>query len=227
MPVATLRRANFRLLLALQLGLLLAYPLAVELRYGLAVVNGLLMIVLVSGVYAVSERRLMALVLGVAGMLFAANQWLAFFTGLQWAAVLADVLGGLFFSLVAWALLSRLLTEPEVHVDTIVGAVSVYLLAGFAFAFLHSATAQLSPSAYAAVLYEGRPVIEQRGGEFFELLYFSLVTLTTLGFGDLVPVHPTARVLSAIEVIFGQIYLTVLVARLVGLHISLRSTHRP
>ena len=225
--MATLRRANYRLLLGLQLVLLLAYPLAVELRYGLAIVNGLLMIVLVSGVYAVSERRIMAVVLGVAGLLLAANHWLAFFTGLGWPAVVADILGGLFFCLVAWALLSRLLFEPEVQVDTIVGAISVYLLVGFAFAFLHSATVQMAPGSYAAVLPPGSLAQGQRGGEFFELLYFSLVTLSTLGFGDLVPVHPVARVLSVIEVMFGQIYLTVLVARLVGLHISLRSMHRP
>lgn len=225
--MAKLRRANFRLLLALQLVLLLAYPLAVGQRHGLAIVNGLLMVVLLSGVYAVSERRALAVLLGIAALLLAGNHWLAFFTGLGWAGVLADVLGGLFFSLVGWALLSRLLTEPEVQVDTIVGAISVYLLVGFAFAFLHSATAQLAPEAYAAFLPTDSLASDQRGGEFFEMLYFSLVTLSTLGFGDLVPVHPVARVLSVIEVIFGQIYLTVLVARLVGLHISLRSMHRP
>lgn len=225
--MATLRRANFRLLLGLQLVLLLAYPLAVGHRYGPAVVNGLLMVVLLSGVVAVSERRVMAVVLGVAGLLLAGNHWVAFFTGLAWATLVADVLGGLFFSLVAWTLLSRLLTEPEVQVDTIVGAISVYLLVGFAFAFLHSATAQLAPNAYAQVLPRGSGGADQIQGEFFEQLYFSLVTLSTLGFGDLVPVHPVARVLSVIEVIFGQIYLTVLVARLVGLHISLRSVHRP
>lgn len=225
--MATLRRANFRLLLGLQVVLLLAYPLAAGHRYGPAVVNGLLMVVLLSGVVAVSERRVMAVVLGVAGLLLAGNYWLAFFTGLAWATLVADVLGGLFFSLVAWTLLSRLLTEPEVQVDTIVGAISVYLLVGFAFAFLHSATAQLSPNAYAEVLPHRQGGADQIQGEFFEQLYFSLVTLSTLGFGDLVPVHPVARVLSVIEVIFGQIYLTVLVARLVGLHISLRSAHSP
>ncbi|MEC9341009.1 MAG: hypothetical protein VX663_05965, partial [Pseudomonadota bacterium] len=85
--MATLRRANFRLLLGLQLVLLLAYPLAVGHRYGPAVVNGLLMVVLLSGVVAVSERRVMAVVLGVAGLLLAGNHWVAFFTGLAWATL--------------------------------------------------------------------------------------------------------------------------------------------
>jgi hypothetical protein len=49
--------------------------------------------------------------------------------------------------------------------------------------------------------------------------YFSFITLTTVGYGDIVPHSPAARTLAALEAITGQIYLTVLVARLVGLHI--------
>ncbi len=52
------------------------------------------------------------------------------------------------------------------------------------------------------------------------MLYFSFSTLTTLGYGDIVPVSPLARMLTSVEAITGQLYLTVLVARLVGLHIT-------
>jgi hypothetical protein len=52
------------------------------------------------------------------------------------------------------------------------------------------------------------------------LLYFSLISLTTIGFGDVVPVSEIARPLSALEGAFGQLYLTVIVARLVALHIT-------
>jgi voltage-gated potassium channel Kch len=53
-----------------------------------------------------------------------------------------------------------------------------------------------------------------------DMLYFSPVTLTTLGYGDIVPASRMARILAVLEAMAGQIYLTVLVARLVGLHIS-------
>jgi len=53
-----------------------------------------------------------------------------------------------------------------------------------------------------------------------DLLYFSFVTLSTLGYGDLIPKGPAARLLSTSEALAGQLYLTILVARLVGLHIS-------
>ena len=51
-------------------------------------------------------------------------------------------------------------------------------------------------------------------------LYFSFVSLTTLGYGEIVPAHAWTRLLSSVEAVIGQLYLTILVARLVGLHIS-------
>ena len=53
-----------------------------------------------------------------------------------------------------------------------------------------------------------------------QMVYYSFVTLTTLGYGDIVPIAPSARALATLEAITGQLYLTVLVARLVGLHIT-------
>jgi len=53
-----------------------------------------------------------------------------------------------------------------------------------------------------------------------EFIYFSVVTMTTLGFGDMIPTTPHARMLAAAEALVGQIYLTVFVARLVGLHLA-------
>ena len=57
---------------------------------------------------------------------------------------------------------------------------------------------------------------EPAGVEF----YYSLVTMTTLGYGDIVPVTPAARSLTTLEAVVGQLYLAVLVARLVGLHVA-------
>ncbi len=58
------------------------------------------------------------------------------------------------------------------------------------------------------------------------MVYYSFVTLTTLGYGDIVPVNPSVRALATLEAITGQLYLTVLVARLVGLHITHSSQRR-
>lgn len=57
-------------------------------------------------------------------------------------------------------------------------------------------------------------------GEFSDIIYFSFVTITTLGYGDIIPVSRMAKNLALLEAVWGQTYLTVLVARLVGLHLS-------
>ena len=57
-------------------------------------------------------------------------------------------------------------------------------------------------------------------GEFSDLIYFSFVTITTLGYGDITPVSRMAKNLAVLEAVWGQTYLAVLVARLVGLHLS-------
>ena len=60
----------------------------------------------------------------------------------------------------------------------------------------------------------------QSGKTQIEFTYYSFVTLTTLGYGDITPLSSRVKVLSMLEAVVGQIYLVVLVARLVGLHIS-------
>jgi voltage-gated potassium channel Kch len=55
--------------------------------------------------------------------------------------------------------------------------------------------------------------------EFFPFFYFSLVTMTTVGYGDMSPVTTVARTFASMEAIIGQLYLTILVARLVGMHL--------
>jgi hypothetical protein len=104
--------------------------------------------------------------------------------------------------------LSRVLHHRRVTHETVLGALCIYVLTGLLFAFLYLA------------------VEEVRSGPFFvqagphqqsEYLYFSFVTLTTLGFGDLSPAVGLPQALVAIEALLGQIFLVTLVARLVTL----------
>ena len=64
------------------------------------------------------------------------------------------------------------------------------------------------------------------GAPFSELMYFSFVTITTLGYGDLIPVKPLARTVAFLEAIIGQFYVAVLVAWLVGMYLSEKGQHR-
>ena len=92
------------------------------------------------------------------------------------------------------------------------GAMVFYLNLGLVFAFMHRIVAQLVPGAYDHV-----PPPHQAAAFRAALDYFSLVTLTSVGFGDIVPVAPVARSLSALEAVVGQVLPTILIARVVTL----------
>ncbi len=118
-------------------------------------------------------------------------------------------------------ILKFVFTRQRVTADTVCASLCVYLLLGVVWAVAYSAVAVLNPAAFVLALPGAGSTAEMRfgRGDSINSLYFSLATLTTLGYGDIVPISPTARVLATLEAIMGQLYLTVLVARLVGLNI--------
>ena len=134
--------------------------------------------------------------------------------GLAWRGA---VLGALFLGFTAVVVLRQTLGGATVTADTIAGAICFYLLLGVIWALIYALIELAHPGSF---LDGGRPVGTATGGRRSlvpELLYLSLVTLSTLGYGDILPVTPQARMLAAIEAIIGPLYLAVLIARLVSL----------
>jgi hypothetical protein len=100
----------------------------------------------------------------------------------------------------------------------VTGAVAVYLLFGLTWTYLYSLIDHLLPGAFALPASSG--ITETNRQESFT--YFSFITLTTLGYGDITPVHPLARLCAVIQALFGQLYPATLLARLVSLEIVAR-----
>jgi hypothetical protein len=109
----------------------------------------------------------------------------------------------------------ELFRQRDVTTNMIFGAVVAYLLAAVGFAYLYEVLELFQPGAFSGVPDGASP---QALGD--ALLYFSLVTLTTVGYGDILPVSGLARPLAVLEGVFGTLYLAVMIARLVGLHIA-------
>jgi hypothetical protein len=129
----------------------------------------------------------------------------------------------LFFAAITSAALAGVLTRGRVTLDTVLGAVCVYLLLGALWGVLYEALALHQPGAIraAAGVEAGAGSGGPAGGlSLADLLYFSYAALTTSGFGDLVPATVAARTLTWTEAVTGQLYLAVLIARLVGLQIA-------
>jgi len=112
--------------------------------------------------------------------------------------------------------LKQVVIGTKITVNRLVGAVCVYLLLGTIWAFAYTLVNVISPDSFA-----GLSVQEGRGWSS-DWLYFSFVTMTTLGYGDIAPLSPTARALAYMQAIFGQFYIATLVAGLVGGFISER-----
>lgn len=120
-----------------------------------------------------------------------------------------------FFSFVTWSQLRSLLKQKEVTGDIISMSVSVYLLFGLTWSLLYIVIFQCQSDAFNL----GTSV--QNPQHVFPLfIYFSLTTISTIGFGDITPLSLQARYAAVAEGIIGQFYLAILVARLVGMHMT-------
>lgn len=148
-----------------------------------------------------------------------------------WAGILLEVpalLGGgrilsiIFLAVTVAAILPRLLRAERVTAEVLWGALSVYLIIGLMGAFAFAAIAVWQPEALDTPTGASLSTGSALSGD---LIYFSFVTQTTLGYGDISPVSPLARSVAMFLAIGGVLYLAVLVATLVGVYAS--QTHEP
>ena len=175
----------------------------------------LLLTVLVVSVTVVRKSR--AERLGAAVVMVAAAVLTSSFDPGEPAHIAGQVLAVLFFVFICFGLLRDLLAHRVVTAATLSGAISVYLLISMTFTLLYSiALYTHEEPAFAGLAIEpGNPDAPVR-----DLTYFSLVTISTLGYGDITPVQPITRTLATLEAVIGQVYLVVLVARFVALQIA-------
>jgi hypothetical protein len=181
----------------------------------------LLILVLIGAVASVSRRRAGALVAVILGGL-ALTLWIVnTLVDSDTLAVVHHVLVAAFLSYVIWAMLLAIFTGRRATFNTVCASLCIYLLLGLVWGMAYSVVDVLDPSAliWTVAAREPRPML-QVGHGGGAVLYFSFATLTTLGYGDIVPASPVSRMLASMEAITGQLYLAVLVARLVGLHIA-------
>jgi hypothetical protein len=198
-------RRRFRALLAALALLIVGYPFArgfVESRLLFVAVLALSFLAAFLVLFTEKWSRLPGLVLGVP--LLAVDVVAYALPGTLPPSVVAGwhVLAGLFFSFTAAAVLRALLAEPRVSADAVYGAFCGYLLVALVFAHLYCLLESVQPGSF-----KGSPELAGRlasaTDRLFVLTYFSLVTLTTVGYGDVVPAADAARGLVCLEAMLG------------------------
>ena len=176
--------------------------------------------VLVAGVYSVSRRRRVLYIAIAIAAPTLAFEWISTYYPTTFTIVTNLSLLGVFVAFVAIVILREILQEDRVSLDTIFGGIAIYMLIGLGWAIGFSILEHLEPGSYP---FAGQDLQQIRAKDAFvfpELLYFSFVTLTTLGYGDMVPATQPARALAVSEAITGQLYVAIFIARLVALHIN-------
>jgi Ion channel len=113
--------------------------------------------------------------------------------------------------------LAYIFRSPRVTLDVMLGAVTAYLLVALSFAALYSLVFHLDSQSFRLPEWIERGAVE---AVRTEMVYFSLVTLATLGYGDILPSSPFTQMLAVLEAVIGQFFMAVLVAWLVGMFMS-------
>src|SRR6266705_1696957 len=218
------RRLRFRRFSTVQLLIALALlftcaPFVEEIKGGELIVSGLFSLVLVAGVLAVADRKrvlVIALVLAVPAV---GGRWINHFRpNLVPPAVF--LVGGLILIIfVVGHLLRFVLRAPVVTTEVLCASISAYLMLGLMWTMAYWLVDQLTPGgAFSFNTNAGTRSINGFNG-----FYFSFITLSTVGYGDITPVSKVARWLAAMEAMTGLLYVAVLIARLVGLYSQAKS----
>jgi voltage-gated potassium channel len=148
--------------------------------------------------------------------------WVSYLFDTPFIPLIKYVFNSIFFIYIVVSILSEIVKKNVITLDLIYGSICVYLLIGVAWAFVYATVEHIFPGSYNLPLnyMQANPSLNVSEAQLSLFLYYSYVTLTTLGYGDITPVTPPAHSLAILEAIMGQFYIAILVARLVGIYAS-------
>ena len=174
----------------------------------------LVVLILASGVVAVAEHRKLALALALISLVVIAIRVFEWFTPVDLLPMLRrlSTLGA--FLVLAFAVGINVFAPGHAVGDRVFGAIVLYLLLGLIWGVVYAVLGAHSPGAFAG--HAGAD------GTLTDWVYFSFVTLTTVGYGDITPVATSARSLAMLEALTGQLYPAIIIARLVSLQTTSR-----
>lgn len=168
-------------------------------------------LILLSGIYAASSNKRVCRFAMLIAFPTLITHWTNYFVKVHYLFVANKIFGGLFYAFMVVVILNYLFKEKQITVDTIAGAICAYFLIGLMWSSVFTVLELAQPGSF--------EISQNLRTESFSFTYYSYVTLTTLGYGDITPISTQARSFSLVEAITGQIYLATLVARLVSINI--------
>jgi hypothetical protein len=201
-------RSLTTMLLLLMIFIFVLVPILNPGRTGETIIKIIYSVMLLTGISSVAKNEKYVILVGIFAFIGLIVNWLSDIEPTR-TALIAHDFGAILFNLIfAVVILIKTFKPGEITFQRIEGSIVVYLLVGLVFAFIFHAIALFDgPSSFNNI----------RGSDLKEFLYFSFVSLTTMGYGDVTPVHPLARSLATFEALIGQLYPAILIARLVSM----------
>ena len=209
-------KQRFLILLCLILGLLVLVPIIQRFVAMRIFIDVFLTAIVISMVYTVSDKKSHVIIGLVLAIVMVALLWLQYFHPSHWIAGISMLAGILFGAVVITSIAGFIFKTTEVNREVIYAAILLYLMAALTWAFAYTLLELIDPASFN---------IDLKRPEGYVLLfqYYSFVTITTLGYGDVTPVSDVAKALSVLEAVVGQLYLVVVIAWLVGMYVSAKS----
>ncbi len=164
----------------------------------------------ISAIYSLEKRSRNLLILFVTTLL---AQWISSFLNFEFMSDISKGFNVLFFLVVVFSLIRQIAFAKEVSASVILGSLTGYLLIGIVYSLFVFFIVRTVPEAYTSPMGEIDP------GEYIDAgppLYYTYITLASVGYGDIAPLAPVSRSLATLMAVSGQFYIAVIVALLVG-----------
>jgi len=210
-PFTDIRVGRFLFLFISMVLMFVLRPFLIERVGTFYLMDIFLFLVFLSAVYAIRQKKSVFILALFLVLVMEILQLCSNLKGIPSLAMLSNILGGLLLAYVITIILFHLFREQRITGDMIMGAICSYFLMGILWAYAYSTLEFFQPGSFQTT---------QGTVTYSTLTYYSYVTLTTLGYGDITPVSMAARSFSLLEAIMGQLYIAILIAGLVGIHIS-------
>ena len=186
----------------------------------LLIMSLIMSLMMIAGVLSVSGHALMRIVAGLTACIAIVLRWLQFFIPSPELVRVGMLSVLVFLIMLNVVTLTKVFAKGRVTTHRIKGAIACYILFGMTWAILYTFLDLILPNAFSLPPGDGLLTIERQE----KLTFFSYVTLTTVGYGDILPTHDITRMFAVMQALVGQLYPATLLARLVSLELMTRDS---
>ena len=209
-------KERFLILLCLILGLHVLVPILNRFTTARIFLELFLTAIAISMLYTISHKKGHVIVGMLLAIVMLASVWSQYAYPNKLITAIGMVAGVLFAALVIVSILGFMFKSEKVDREIIYAAILLYLLAALTWAFVYTFLELVDPASFNIDLSQPQSYL-------LVFQYFSFVTITSLGYGDITPVTEVAKAITTLEAVAGQLYLVVAVAWLVGMYVSKKS----